>query len=797
MLKKISGLVLALSLLAPLAGAVQINGQLEKAHLERLASDPATTTTGRIYYNTTSNTPKVYNGSAWKILPLSSTAGTADLATALAANPTDCGAGTKATAIDANGNLTCSSVDLSADTAATALPATKGGTGQTSFTTGDILYASSSSALSKLNVGSSGQFLKVAGGVPSWGPGASGINYFSSNPDAESDTTGWTTYADAAGTAPVDMTGGSPTVTWTRSTSSPLRGSGSFLLTKDAANRQGEGVAFAVTLDSADQARVLNYCADYTVVSGTYADDDVRLYAYDVTNSTVIQPAGYLVKSVTAGLPSRICATYQTASNSTSYRVGLHVASTSSSAYVLKFDNFSLQPQTTSPYGAVVTDQTENSNWSTNNFGTLVVKKFFQRRSGDTLFVKGFITAGTTAASTASISLPSGMALDSAKLPAFVTRLGTAEQIVSGAGGTLSTSNRFVLFYDGSDTSKIYITYAGGSSVYTKQNGSTLLASGDSMSFEFAIPVAGYSSGVITSDQSSDSRVVSAHYKGQPTGSIAASFNTATIPTKVTDTTSSYSGGTYTVPVSGYYNISAQLAINFSAASNKIGGVAIFVDGTQLQSGWQTASGGFLYPVVSVQGVYLTAGQAVTIRSYCDGTSPTYDAGTQYSYFSIAKVQAPNQVAATETVAARFKLTSSTGNASLANSAEEVVDFDSKDYDTHGAVTTGASWKFTAPIPGKYRVSASFLLQAAAYGSVNSTAMAYLRKNGSKDSVLGRWLSQTTTSVRSFVNGSRTINLLAGDYIDIAGLQNSGGAVSFDTGSSPYEGWIEIERVGN
>jgi hypothetical protein len=51
----------------------------------------------------------------------------------------------------------------------TALPGPNGGTGQTSFTTGDILYASSSSALSKLGIGSSGNILLVSGGLPAWG----------------------------------------------------------------------------------------------------------------------------------------------------------------------------------------------------------------------------------------------------------------------------------------------------------------------------------------------------------------------------------------------------------------------------------------------------------------------------------------------------------------------------------------------------------------------------------------------------------------------------------------------------
>ena len=43
-----------------------------------------------------------------------------------------------------------------------------GGTGLTSYTAGDILYASSSSALAKLGIGSAGQVLKVNSGLPSW-----------------------------------------------------------------------------------------------------------------------------------------------------------------------------------------------------------------------------------------------------------------------------------------------------------------------------------------------------------------------------------------------------------------------------------------------------------------------------------------------------------------------------------------------------------------------------------------------------------------------------------------------------
>lgn len=46
---------------------------------------------------------------------------------------------------------------------------TNGGTGQTTYTTGDILYASAANTLSKLAIGSTDQVLKVSGGIPAWG----------------------------------------------------------------------------------------------------------------------------------------------------------------------------------------------------------------------------------------------------------------------------------------------------------------------------------------------------------------------------------------------------------------------------------------------------------------------------------------------------------------------------------------------------------------------------------------------------------------------------------------------------
>lgn len=73
---------------------------------------------------------------------------------------------------------------------ATAIAETKGGTNQTSYTTGDFLYASASNTLAKLGIGSRGQRLVVNGsGVPAWTAinKASGTNI---DPTGTTSTTG-------------------------------------------------------------------------------------------------------------------------------------------------------------------------------------------------------------------------------------------------------------------------------------------------------------------------------------------------------------------------------------------------------------------------------------------------------------------------------------------------------------------------------------------------------------------------------------------------------------------------------
>jgi hypothetical protein len=71
--------------------------------------------------------------------------------------------------------LTPASATTGVVTLAGVLVAANGGTNQSTYATGDILYASAANTLSKLPIGTTGQVLTIAAGIPAWSSGATGV----------------------------------------------------------------------------------------------------------------------------------------------------------------------------------------------------------------------------------------------------------------------------------------------------------------------------------------------------------------------------------------------------------------------------------------------------------------------------------------------------------------------------------------------------------------------------------------------------------------------------------------------
>jgi hypothetical protein len=99
------------------------------------------------------------------------------------------------------------------------LVAANGGTGQSSYTTGDLLYASGTAALSKLGVGTDGYLLTVSGGVPTWQAApATGVTSFSAGTTGLTPSTGTTGAVTLSGTLAVANGGTNGTATPTAGT---------------------------------------------------------------------------------------------------------------------------------------------------------------------------------------------------------------------------------------------------------------------------------------------------------------------------------------------------------------------------------------------------------------------------------------------------------------------------------------------------------------------------------------------------------------------------------------------------
>ncbi len=455
-------------------------------------------------------------------------------------------------------------------------------------TTGDTMYGAAGGVPTRLPAGTANQVEKFLGdsSIPSWGNVHETFapNYIVANPDAENgDTTGWATFSNSAANIPSSGTGGTATgLTFTASNSTPLRGGYSFSMVQaNSTSLQGKGVSYAFTIDKADEAQVLsiqyNFNASSTFVAsnGTTAplndgttttnagNSDIETFVYDVTNSVLV-PVTPQVIAANGANNFQFKATFQAASNSTSYRLIFHVATANANAagWTFKFDNVFVGPQTVQQ-GSAVTDWTTQYSLTPNNFGSVTNTIYLTKREGDSLRVRATFVAGTTAGSTASLSLPSGLSIDTTKLPTTSagTSVGILYRTTSGSVTMAYDTNVYDVFYDGSTTGSIFFGGATNSSAITKLNGNSIANSGDTVMVDFLVPIAGWSS---TTQMSSDAntRLISAIVTGTPA---SYSANAPVIlPTVSQDTGGNYSTvtGKFTVSVSGTYTVQALIQTN-------------------------------------------------------------------------------------------------------------------------------------------------------------------------------------------------------------------------------------------
>jgi hypothetical protein len=423
--------------------------------------------------------------------------------------------------------------------------------------------------------------------VGSGGGGSGGINYIS-NPDAETSTTGWSTYADAASATVTDGTGGSPNVTITRTTSisevirEKSTASGSFKFSKDAANRQGEGVSFDFQMDRVDcvQSRAIVVSFDYQTTAN-YASGDIRVFAVTDTGGTpqvlnVLNgdSGNVLPADSTFARTGRFVGAFNTdavvASNN--YRLVFHITSTNASAYDFVFDNVKVTPEQTVP-GAIVTPW---ESWTpTGTFVANTTYSGFKRRNGDMgEYIVSVATSGAPTSTTLTVNQPSGEVIDTAKLPSSTAGLSPLD----GFGYVIDSGARNIpiaVVYS-STTAVQPVANAGGAGSAITQASPITFGASDFVRFSWRVPIVGWTASAALSTTETMLMGASVRATGDPAS--ASAGNPIIVPTESWDTLNSYSTSTglFTAPRTSKYMITVA-----GQSANTAAGLFAYINSSQ------------------------------------------------------------------------------------------------------------------------------------------------------------------------------------------------------------------------
>ncbi len=553
------------------------------------------------------------------------------------------------------------------------------------------------------------------GDIGSGGGGVGGINYID-NYDFEKDTNGvlpagWATYSDAAGLAPVDGTGGTPNTTFLTTTTTPLRGINSSLVTKNSgASRQGEGVSYDFTIDSADQAQVLRISFDYNT-SVNYADGDIRIYVYDVTNSRLIEVVD---RDLSASSFGKFVGTFQTSPDSLSYRLIFHIADTDTTAWTVEIDNVIVGPQTIVK-GAIVTEW-EAFTPTLNVTPTNITPTGYYRRVGsDAEFVVRLDFTGLGPNASLAMVLPNGLNIDTTKIPTLtdqVTRLDSTGVFFDASGA--GTANHFdVAAFSLVNTNgfRFWVNQTDDWRQFNPASVPVATAAGDVLFISVKIPIQGWSSNMVLSEDAGNREIYARLDLNNVNQGVSANGQTTILLSRaVEDTTNSFllASNEWECPESGIYDINAAVYVTgVSAADNDSLNLRIDTFAVAQvfgQPGTNTLANSFMLST----SIRLVKGQKVGMSfstpSISGDASYVINGSELRTYLTIAKRSSPQTIAASEIVAASY---SSTNAESIPSTLSTTLVYETLlTGDTHNAYNTSTG-EYTIPQTGWYNASAS------------------------------------------------------------------------------------------
>lgn len=606
-------------------------------------------------------------------------------------------------------------------------------------------------------------------------PTTTSFTISSSRAGSQTTITGTPSSVFVVGMAFAMGTGGSQTApTFARNTSSPLGAESDFLFTS---NSGSEGVYYGFTIDKRHEAYPLQYCFDYSVNSGTLTTGDIQVWIYDVTNSKTIQPAPFEPVAV-SGTSNTYCGTFQTSYNSTSYRLALH--SVTNSVLALQLTNFNLGPQVTTQGPAISDSQSYTPIFT--GLGTVSSVNVHYKQVGDTALIWGYLTAGTGTSSNVSMTLPAGLAIDYTKISTAAggSYVGYSTQLEPTSNNVFTVNGvSQVLFADGSMTNAVFWSSVTNSSAYTKMIGTGFNTS-TPITFYMQVPILGWSSNTITSNNAPTRRVGASYYISPSTLSLT-SGSQINFDTKIFDDFGAVTTGSswkFVAPFLGVYDITVSAVFDTGSTGN----IYVWKNGSQFQlvgnsygtgSGATTATNG-------TASLPLNAGDIIDIRPNASFT--TYGGLPIQAYVTIKMQQGPSQINATQSTGARYYSSTSSISSSLAT-----VTYATKDFDNTGSYSGG-----TYPCPGQGRFQVNAAIDVAGTFSLNATVDLQVQKNGTVVSEDKEFAGGVVTDLAAKVS-----DIVSCNNSDQITVQVSSSATSPSIVSSNTLNYFSIMRIGN
>lgn len=627
-------------------------------------------------------------------------------------------------------------------------------------------------------------------------------------------------YNDSSTTRPVDGTGGTQAnLAATITSTNPLSGTNSFLLTKSgSASTQGSGFSIPFTVPIGQQAKVLQIDIDYIVNSGTFvagsssAESDMIVYIYDVTNSTLIEPSSIKFLSNSSTISDKFTANFQTSATGTSYRLILHCQSTSTANYALKCE-FSVKP-CNYVYGTPITNDISFTPTLTNAGNATAVGAY--RQVGSKAEIIYTVTIGSTLPTgTIAVSKPSNLSLGYSANTTIPDA--TAKGIAAATGTTFVASVRW-------DNANQRFDFLGGNGQqFWNATVPLTWTNGDIITFAVTVPITGWSSStqmsdsVVWDDDVGQVQAFAFSSTTPPNGWLYAdgsAVNRATYADlfKKIGTTFGAGDGSTTFNLPDLRGIFVRGAGSQTFGSVTYSGTLGTKQNDKMQghrhgTGYAdtnaatTGNTGLMTfhssATQNVQGPRTDSGTIIkdpVADSSGNGTprvgAETNPANIALTYFIKYTRGVSPVISATELVSASYN---TTAGQSITTATVTIVDFGTKLEDSHGAVTTGGSWKFIAPVAGEYQVNAGVMIAGGNSLPAGNECNLSLLKNGADYKVLKSHYGQAASTAAIPLSGSAKVKLNAGEYFDIRVYQTTGSTSNLITQSR--FNYVDVFRI--